>query len=169
MDPNRKTLIGGNGDILKSEDITRKEVKVIIDQKCSDISTMIFNRNLNSLLVGDNNGCLSQYGRNPSGDFKKQKHYGNVKMGKVFASDCLGDFAVVGGEKGIISLIDMKRRKVIQNKIKTAIREVYSLQFCRISRNKIYLTVGGIGTRDYSDSKTDLFHVSHFFNLGEFS
>ena len=160
-----KTLIGAKDTILKSEDITRKEIKVIIDETKDGTATLIFNLNLNSLLVGRFNGSLCQYGRNPSGDFKKQKDYGNVGVGIVSASDWSGNFAVVGGNNGMISFIDMKKRKVIRKGIETATKMIYPLRFCRISQNKMYLAVGGL-YNDYYFSKTDLFDVSKLFNLG---
>ena len=161
---NGKTVIGHFGDLLKTEDITRKEIRGIIDQKESENTTMIFNQNLNSLLVGVRNGCLFQYGRNLFGDFKKQKEYGKVGVGVIIASDWSGNFAVVGGRNGKISLIDMTKREVIAKGITTAIGEVFSLQFCRVSRNQMYLAVGG-KNNDYSNSKTDFFDVSGLFNL----
>ena len=126
---------------------------------------MIFNLNLNSLLVGECNGCLSQYGRNPSGNFKKQKDYGDVGVGKVYAIEWSGNFAVVGGSNGMISLIDMNRRQVIAQGIETAIGIINSLRFCRVSQNEMHLAVGGY-RNDYSNFKTDLFDVSKLFNLG---
>ena len=142
------------------------EVPMQIHKKGSEISTMIFNQNLNSLLVGKENGCLLQFERDLFGDLKKLKDYGDIELGEISASDWLGDFAVVGGDTWMISLINMKKREVIQKKIKTAIELIYSLQFCKVSLNQIYLVVGGIGRKDYSDSKTDWFDVSDFFNLG---
>ena len=164
MHPDGKTFFGRKNNILKSQDITRKEIKVIIDQKRSPISTMIFNLNLNSLLVGGYNGRLSQYGRNHFGDLKKLKDYGNVGVGRIFAIDLSENFVVVGGKNGKISLIDMKKRELIRKGIKTGIRSIYSLQFCRVSQNEMHLAVGG-ETKNYSFSKTDLFDVSKLFNL----
>ena len=164
--PDEETLIGANRLILKCEDMTRKELKRIIDKKRSPINTMIFNQNLNSLLVGEENGCFSQYGRNHSGDFKKQKEYGDVGVGVVYVSDWSGNFAVVGGRNGKISLINMKKRQVIAREIRTAIGSVCSLTLCRVSQSKMHLAVGGYG-RDYSNSQTDLFNVSDLLNLGE--
>ena len=163
--PDGETLIGQNNGNLKAEDMGGKKMRVFIDQKRSQIETMIFNQNLNSLLVGERNGCVSQYGKEFSGDFKKQKEYGDIQGGKLLASDWSGDFEVVGGEKGVITLIDMNKRKVIQKGIRTAIGCVSSLQFCRVSQNEMHLAVGGL-ERDYSNFKTDLFDVSDLFNLG---
>ena len=164
--PDGNTLIGANYSLLKSEDITGNRFKIVIDQKRNHISTIIFNLNLNLLLVGDEDGCLSQYGRNPSGDFKKQKDYGDVGVGEIFDIDWSGNFAVVGGTKGKISLIDMKKRKVIANGVRAAIGYIYFLRLCRISESEMHLAVGG-GGKDYSKSKTDLFDVSKLFNLRE--
>ena len=116
-------------------------------------------------MVGESNGCLSQYGRNPSGDFKKHKDYGNVGVGEVSAIDWSWNFAVVGGRNGKISLIDIKNRQVIQKGIQTAIANIYSLKFCRISQSEMHLAAGGLGM-NYSFSKTDLFDVSKLLNLG---
>ena len=85
-------------------------------------------------------------------------------VGLVYASDWSGNFAVIGGDKGMIILIDMETKQVITKGIKTAIKCLYSLKFCRISQNELHLAVGGY-QKDYSNSKTDLFDVSNFLNL----
>ena len=163
--PDGKTLIGGTKlNTLQCEDITRKEIKIVIDQIGSSINTMRFNRKINSLLMGNNKGCVFQYGRESSGYFKKQKEYGNIEVGSIFAIDCSGDFAVVGGRKGIIKLIDMKSRKLLGKGIKTAFKWIEFVQFCRVSKTEMHLAVGG-GKKNYSNSKTDLFDVSRVFNL----
>ena len=164
--PSGEIMIGENSGILKTEDITRKEIRVVIDQKES-IETMIFNKNLNSLLIGEKNGIVSQYGRNPSGNFKKQKEYRNVEVGRILASDWSGNFAVMGGSRGVIILIDMNRKLVIEKRIRTAIQWVCSLQFCRVSQKEMYLAVGGGYGKNYSGFKTDLFDVSDLFSLNK--
>ena len=117
--------------------------------------------------MGEKNGCLSQYVQAPFGGFKKQKEYGDVGVGMIYACDLSENFAVVGGGNGMISLIDMKKKKVIKKGIKTAIQWIYTLQFCRLSQNKMYLAVGGLGERDYSKSKKDCLNVSKHFNFEE--
>ena len=166
MLPDSNTLVGAKNNILQVEDIIRKKIRRVIDQKKSQINTMTFNQNLNSLLVGEENGCLSQYGRNLSGDFKKQKEYKDIGIEEIYAINWSGNFAVVGGSKGGISLIDMERRKVITKGIRTAVGSVLTLQFCRVSRNEMHLAVGGFGQNDYSNLKTDWFDVSDLFHLG---
>ena len=160
--PDGKTLVGGalSGSLLV-EDITKKEAPLEIG-KGSGIYTMIFNRRVNSLLVGYGNGCVSQFEKDSSGILRKQKEYKNVGVGEINASDCSGDFAVVGGSNGMVILIHMRNKKVIGKGIKTAIGCVNSLQFCRVSETEMHLAVGG-NRRDYSNSKTDLFDVSGIF------
>ena len=161
--PDEKTLIGSGGAhrILQTEDSTCKEDSVVIYQK-SLVYTMVYNENLNSLLVGYVNGCVSQYNLKPSGVLEKQTDYGEVLVSRVDASDWSGDIAVVGGGDGEIRLIDMRRRQVLGHRIQTALGSIYTLQFCRVSQKEMHLLVGGCDS-DYSNSKSDLFDVSAFF------
>ena len=125
MLPNQKTLVGeSESDSLEIEDMISKEAPVIIDEKLP--LTMIFNRKINSLLAGYSNACVSQFERDSSGVMKKQKKYGDVGVGWVYASDCSGDIAAVGGDNGMISLINMKKKEVIQKGIRTCFEEVFS-------------------------------------------
>ena len=138
MLPNQKTLVGeSQSESLQIEDISSKEAPVIIDEKRP--FTMIFNRKINSLLAGYRNACVSQFERDSSGVMKKQKEYGDVGVGWVYASDCSGDIAAVGGSKGFIQLIDMKRRELLGERMETAIGNILSLQFCRVSKNEMHL------------------------------
>ena len=166
MLPDGKTLLGGSGlfvGVLQTEDITQEKSLMIIDQG-SYIFTMIFNQSLNSLLIGNINRSVLQYERDSSGILRKKKDYGDIGVGCVLASDSSGDFAVVGGDNGIIKLIDMRTRKVFEKGIETAIGRIESLQFCRVSTTEMHLVVGGRG-RNYSDSKTDLFDLSKLFQF----
>ena len=165
MLPDGKTLVGGTpSGSLKVEDITGKDAPLEIDNQGSLIKTMIFNQRVNSLLVGYLNGCVTQFKKDSSGNLRKEKRYGNVGVECVYANDCSGDFAVVGGKNGRISLINMRSRTVITMGMQTAIWRIFSLQFCRVSETEMHLAVGGTN-RDYSHSKTDLFDVSELFNL----
>ena len=159
--PDGKTFIGGKSDSLKSEDITGKQGPMRID-KGNKIFTMGFNPKINSVLVGFANKWVSQYGRDSSGVMKMLRNYKDVGVGDVFASDIAGDIAVVGGQHGKITFINMQTRTLLQKGIQTAIKQIWSLKFCRISETEMHLIVGGRG-KDYSDSKTDLFDVSSLF------
>lgn len=157
--PDGKTLVGEGSGILQFEDITREEVPVEIDE--GTFCTMVFNGNLQVLLTGDRNGCVSQYKLDSSGNFLKEKEY-DVGVGWVQASDYSGDLAVMGGDNGKISFIDMRRGLMLQNRIETAIGKIFSLQFCRVSEGEMHLAVAGKQTC-YSPSKSDWFDVSTLF------
>lgn len=161
--PDEKTLVGrGKSGCLQFEVVPGKEAVVEIDQ--GEAHTMVFNPSLNSLLVGYGTRRVSQFEKDSSGVLKKQMDYKHIGVGWVQASDCSGDIAVVGGSEGKITFIHMRRREVLQRGVQTALANIESLQFCRVSQTEMHLVVSGFDL-DYSNSKTDLFDVSELFPL----
>ena len=155
--PNSNTLIGKYEKVfLQIEKITKNKIQTTIDSKKIPVTSMVFNHSLNSLLIGDLNGFASQFKQDSSGNLQMEKSYGNVGVGFILAIDCIGNIAVVGGMYGVIRLIDMENQEVIGKAgTPSAMGKIFSLQFCRISKTKVHLAVGGVNN-DYSLS---LIHI----------
>ena len=135
----------------------------MIDNQDSVVLCIIFNQELNCLLVGYFNGYLIQYQQNTFNSWKVQNNYGYLKLGSIYSIACSGNIAVVGGECAYIQFINIRTYQIIAQ-VPTAIKLIFSLQFCPVHPFKQLLTVGGLLT-DYSQSKTDLFDVSPLFKL----
>ena len=160
--PDVKTVIGPDGSDWKRlmmEDITTHQISHIGTQK-GIIWNLLFHEKTKSLLVGDNNGHVIQYQKcENSNSFTKVKDYGDVGIGPVLSSAQIGDFVIFGGgNKYSLSVIRIPEQELIEGKIKTAFKNVDSLEICEVSDSKVLLSVCG---RDpsFSQNLTDVFEI----------
>ena len=161
--PTKKTIIGfcSLTKSLQIEEIRGRTPVMIDNQNCYGNSIM-YNQNLNILLVGYQNRFLIQYQQITFFTWKIQKKYTNIGVGRIYSIDLLRDIAVLGGDRGKIAFINLRKRQVIGELIDTSIYYIYSLQFCEVSPKKIILVVGG-HKNNYFNYRTDLFNVTKLF------
>ena len=173
--PDEKTLVGRKNDLktLQTEDITNNAEPIEIfkinqnynqsyNQRNNQdyIRTLLFNEITNCLLVGLKHGRAIQFERNSTGSWKTLKDYGNLGIGAIISCDYFGNLAVMGGNS--LRFIDMQKREIICKSLKTAIKNIRSLQFCKISKTKTFLVVSGESPNYLNE--TDLFDASKLFD-----
>ena len=122
----------------------------------NEIKTILTNRDCSAVLTGDSGGKVLQY--RFDGTWKLQKNYGDLEIGAVTSSTRLDKLAVFGGEK-FIRIIDIEAGEFVEAPLRTAVKNIYSVQLCAISTFQVYLTVTGLNV-DYERKETDLFDVS---------
>ena len=161
MLPDGQTVIGRDGSDRKRlvmEDIVLQEVSEI-GKHGGYICTVLYHDETRSLLVGDHTGHVIQYQKSEkTNSFTKVKDHGNVGIGPVISSCQYKDYAVFGGyNTSSVAVINIPEQKLVQGTIKTAFKNVDSLQICEVSGSKVLLSVGG-RVVSYSDN-TDVFEV----------
>ena len=160
MLPDGKTVVGRDESDKKKlmiEDITSNSPAQIGEHK-DDIRTLLFDEASKTLLVGDDSGHVLQYKQGESGEFSLLKDYGNVGVGCVRSSTQVGDFTVFGGTKQKIKVIDIQSQRLLEGSIETAYEDINSLRACRLTSEKVLLSVGGRNP-SFSESKTDVFEI----------
>ena len=155
-----KTVVGKDTSQKKLvlEDITRNKPSLIAEHG-DYITTLLYDPETQTLLVGDDTGHVIQYKREESGSFTFLKDFGDVGVGDVMASTKMGGFGVFGGlDTSKMVAIDLKESEICKGTITTAFKKILSLQVCRVSESETLLSVGG-HTPSYSGSLTDVFRV----------
>ena len=110
--------------------------------------------------MGDESGTVTQYGEMSSEkEWKKVTEY-NLEVGKVQTGILLGKLAVFGGNNGKVQILDFLLRHM-HSPEESAVRDIHSLEVCKVSKTLTVLAVGG-NYPDYSESKTDLLDISEF-------
>ena len=165
--PDEKTVIGYNKEFkqLLEENLTETQSSIVIDCYNLPTLTVLFNKELNILLVGYTDGTVIQYSKEFKWSWKKQIQYGNIKIGKIYSSDQLGWIAVMGGNRQNrenLRMINLKERKVLQSRNKASFEMVFSLCFGVSCEKQILLSVGGRNP-DYLNDKTNVFDVTLLF------
>ena len=124
------------------------------------VPTIIAIEKYNYILTGDMKGIVVQYLLDGHTG-KVIKNYGDIGIGQLYSSAKLGRLAVFGGNYSEIVFIDTLTKQILFERIKVAIKVIYSLEFCIMDKknNKVLLSISGCGS-DYSDNKTDLLDVS---------
>ena len=135
------------------------------------IYTLLFCRETNQLLAGDDNGKVIQYKRNEEGIWNVTKNYGDLKIGPIISNKQYGHLVFFGGwETNKMRVLNLKKQELFGKEFKTAMNQIYSFTFCEVSPSKVLLSVSGYKP-DYSNSETDIFDVSdllsHFSLLPE--
>ena len=142
------------------EDLMTQKGPIIIDNQDSPVYTLLFNKNLDTLLVGYQNGTAIQYKRR-SKTWMMQKNYGKIGIGKIISCDHFGNIAVMGGNLFKLRSIKLDQMELIGKPLETSPNWIYTLQLCKIS-SKMHLVVGGL-LLCYLNDKTDVFDTSKLF------
>jgi hypothetical protein len=156
-------IIGVNGDNheqIITEDIRNKKPPEIIAQHNTKISSLLVNEALKILWAGDYKNIF-QYVLAPGNAWKVQAKYSGLDIGNVNCLSLFGNLLFAGGGQSKVCVINTADKKLLPNRIETAIKYIFSLQICVVSQLETYLTVTGFNP-SYSDKKTDLFDISKF-------
>lgn len=124
------------------------------------ISTLVYEKDTESLYIGNNDGQLSQYKvffKNQT--FQLVKDYGNLGIDDITSSYQFRHFVFFGGYNNKIRVLDMSTGRLLPGFLKTSIQWIRSLQVCEKNTEQIYLAVSG-SKSDYSENKTDLFDLT---------
>jgi WD40 repeat protein len=164
--PDGKTIIGvENKDSKKlfMEDITRNDTSAYrqIATHGNTIYSVLYNPVSKTLFVGDGNGRVVQYQKGANQEtWTMVKDYGDLGIGSILSVDQIGDVVVFGGPNTYsIRAINSVTMTLLPGTLKTAIRNVYSLRFCELPENKVYLSVCG-QSPSYSNTQTDIYDAT---------
>ena len=110
--PDEKTLFGYNAKLkqFQTEDITLNISAEKIQSCTSKLTSIIFNKRLEVLLGGYDNGELIQYRKDLYGKWGEQVNYGNIQIGSIWSIDQVNCIAVMGGiseNRTNIKIMDM--------------------------------------------------------------
>jgi hypothetical protein len=160
-------FIGVSDDNKKQiifEDITNKKPPEIIAQHEDYILSLLANEALNIFWAGDRKSNIFEYVLGPGNGWKVQAKYSDLGIGQVWCLSLFGNLLFAGGNKFKVCVINTADKRVLPQRINTAIIYIESLQICQVSPSEIYLTVIGSG-QYYSSKKSDLFDISKFQEL----
>jgi hypothetical protein len=163
--PDEKTIIGivcgNNQNVMAMEDITNPGASVsIFGSGGNQIYSILPSKDFKFLFVGDHNGNLHQYNLDKiSNKWTHAKNHGNIGLSHITSSTSFENLAIFGGCNSHIRILDMAKKQIFIGPFKTALKYVYSLQACRVSRSKVLLTAVGYDPK-YSNSKSDLFDIT---------
>ena len=143
------------------EDITQGNPRQI-GTHCDLIRTVLFNSLTQSLLVGDQNGQVKQYEKENQ-SFTMIKDYGDLGVGWVVSSTQVGGFAIFGGTDYSLVAIDISKRRVFPELLKSPFGLTYSLEVCEGVDSNVYLSLGG-GLPDYSSDASDWLDVTLLYD-----
>lgn len=154
-----------NKRLLVSEHIsTANPCSTSVGTFKSQITNLAFSKPLSFLLVGTENGHLRQYSFS-YGKLQIQADYGDLGIGPIGSSSLLGHVLVVGsGETNKIKFVDVRDQVIDNTCVDTAVKSTSTLQFC-LTQKSVFVGVGG-DKPDYSQSRSDLFDVSGFYDRG---
>ena len=158
--PDAKTVVGADAldkYKLMIEDITQGN-PTQIGTHVSWIQTVLFDSLTQSLLVGDSSGYIKQY-KKENQSFKMAKDYGKVGVDKIYSSTQAGRFAIFGGDKYSLVVIDIFEQTFLPGLLKSPFGCTYSLQVCEGVDSNFYLSLGGYGPK-YSSETSDFLDVT---------
>ena len=169
-----KTVVGvdyeGDSDVLILENITKyidsSYLPIRFGEHKRLIKTILYNKKINALLVGDTSGRVIQYDLGSSVTIRPKmvKDYGMFKIRSANSSANFGNLAVIGGEgQYLFIIINMKTRQVIAKSEISAIKDVSSINLCLINNNsQLALTLSG-KISEYTEQKTDIYDITEVY------
>lgn len=158
--PDGKTVVGASWSDSKKvimEDITSGKHTLVGTQE-GPVKTVLFDGLTQTLLVGDQSGHVKQYKKEEE-TFSLLKDFGNVGLDMVCSSAQVGRFAIFGGDKGCLVVIDFENQKLLDGHVQTAQETIFSLQLCLTNSHRLFLSVGG-DNLDFSSGKSNIFDVT---------
>lgn len=139
---------------------TGEKVKFGGDVDC--ITTLIYDKNTETLLVGDKDGYVIQYKVDLQNPTCEDIKFFDLEIGEIFSSCKFMDYVFFGGDRSKIKVLNLSTGELLPGQIDTTIDDIYSLQICVVNETKIYLAVSGEYFSDPLD-RSDLFDLSLFF------
>lgn len=142
------------------DNITKQSPATVVAEHERDISMIQTDREFVSLFVGDLSRKVVQYALSRGYSMLRVvKDYGKLGIGWIISSCQSGQFVVVGGNKSLVRVIDIREKKLKEGSLETAIRYIYSLKLCKLSETRLLLSVTG-SSPNYSGFKSDLYNAS---------
>ena len=114
---------------------------------------------LNHLIIATQNEQVIQFDLNPGRSIHKIQKIYYVSIGLVSVISSCGNLVALGGKSAVFQFIDAKKRLLFDVIYPVANRYIRSLEFCRVSKWKTLLCVGGKYT-NFSQKKTNVFDVT---------
>ena len=160
--PDGKTIVGrdySNSKSLVSEDITNNTSSQI-GTLSSSIYSVIFDPKTRSLFAGDASGCLHMYQKSTDSDsFTLVKDFGNIGIGEIWSSTFVNDLAFFGGYNTYsLRAVMISEQRLVEGTLKTAFKNICSLETIKISKKQVLLSVAGYGP-SYSSTSSDIYRV----------
>ena len=166
--PDQSTIFGvknASKTVLMMDDITGSTPARVVAEHKRQITMIQPDCELAYLFVGDLGRTLVQYALAPGYSMLRVvKDYGRLGIGWLISGGGLGRFAVIGGNKSRVRVVDIRGKCLCEGLLETAIGYIYSLKVCQVSETQVVLSVVG-SSPDYSDSKSDLYDVSGLMSL----
>jgi hypothetical protein len=163
---NNKSLIGV--DLKRRESLIQEEIGVNhgkvfrIGENKGPINIVLEFETLNIVLAGDDRGNVKQYDMNQGRSrHTLLKDYGNLGIGNIFSGAIYEHVAVFGGDSYSFRFINVVKRQLIHKVCKSSVKWIRSLEFIKVSQNKIFLSITGSDV-DYSKTEGDLFEFTDF-------
>jgi hypothetical protein len=131
--------------------------------KCT-ITNVLYFAEWQTLLTGDGYGHVVQYEVHPSKkSFQLTRDFGKIGVGDIKSCCQFLHLAVFGGYGGDrrVGVVDVRRGRVVERPA-TAVGDVQSLEVCRVSGSKVYLTAFGLEA-DYSQKKSDVVELNQTY------
>lgn len=165
--PDNKTIIGLDAKTkttLIVEDINTNKA-VSFGKHGSQILTLLYDKVTESLFAGDKEGHIKQYKRGKKTEsFSLLKDYGNLGIREVHSSAQVGEFAIFGGYDFLIVAINIRERRIYQEKLRSPYWSTVSLQVCHGLNDKVYLSLGG-SLRSSFSSVSDFQDVTEIYQM----
>lgn len=163
--PDEKTIVGVDTKIestLVVEDMTTNK-SASFGKNENYILNLLYDKVSETLFAGDSGGYIKQYKRSRKIEpFSLVKDYGNVGIQDVFSSAQVGRYAFFGGFDRSVVAINIDERQLCKGKIESPFESTFSLQACRGSRSKFYLSLGGANP-DYISNTSDFLDVTGIY------
>ena len=162
MLPDGKTLVGTDASDrrnLISEDITSNKSSRI-GTLSNTVYTVLYDSKTRNLFAGDESGAVRQYRRMENNStFSLLKDYGDIGVGALRSSVLVGGLAVFGGYNAYsLAAVKIAEQELCEGVVKTPFQYNLSLQVCRMSESRAFLSVSG-GYSLYSSNASDVFNV----------
>lgn len=149
------------------EDLVDKKAPLVKFAKHGMINVLLPLRNFTSFLVGFRKGRLRQFSRDEaSGKWLEERSFRGLEVGPLFSGSLWNDFALVGGNQGFFKVLDLRSRAGWGKVFPSAVKDIYSLQVCRLSEAQVMLVVTG-EYPDFSTSESDFLDMSEILVRGD--
>ena len=88
-------------------------------------------------------------------------------MDSINCIDQFNTLAIICGSNFCIIFIDMQKRKIVSDLIRTKIQFVYTVKICELSENEILVCVGGRNMNSYI-SRTDILNITNLLKINNY-
>ena len=131
--------------------------------RSKSINTITFDKDSSTLLVSHEDQHVTQYNLDiPKKQLIKVKEYPNLGIGRITCCFRFLHLAFFGGDESEVIVLDLSRKEVLKEKIKTATTCIFSIEVCLVDKSRIILAAIGCKS-NYILNKSDLLDITEFF------